>query len=65
MNKDKVERDKLIEGDIRTGRILTEITNSISRMIQVEEDVPSYNEDKKLSILEGLARRWQDKACVL
>ena len=52
LNEDKVETDKLIEGGIRTGRILTKIANSISPMIQVEEDVPSYNEDKKLSILD-------------
>jgi hypothetical protein len=52
LNEDNVETDKLVNGDIRTGRKLTKIANSISPIIQVEEDVSSYNENKKLLILD-------------
>ena len=46
---EEVEADKEIPSDVMT--IMRKMGNSISPMIQLEEDTPSHHDDEKLPIL--------------
>ena len=51
-SEEKYEEDLKIPGDIRTMKIIQEIANSIDENIKVTFDVPYYNSDKKVPILD-------------
>ena len=47
-----VEDDKLLSADMRTMEEIRKMGNSILPMIQLEDDCPSKNADRKLPILD-------------
>ena len=59
IKKELIEKDKGEKPDKLTARILKEIANTITKMIQMEEDVASNYTDNKLPILD--LKVWLEK----
>ena len=59
VKEDKVIEDSIVPKDVLAARILKQIGNSISNMIQLEDDVCSNYVDKKLPILD--CKVWVEK----
>ena len=52
LEEEKVSEDEETPPDIRTARELRKMANTISTMVQMEEDTPSKHDDHKLPILD-------------
>ena len=50
--EDKIEEDNKVAGDIRTMKIIQEVSNKIDKNIRVTFDAPSYHKDGKDPILD-------------
>ena len=50
--EDKIEEDNKVAGDIRTMKIIQEVSNKIDKNIRVTFDAPSYQNDGKVPILD-------------
>ena len=51
-NSDKVDEDDLIPDDVRTMNVIQSVANSLDENIQVTYDVPSFNTDGRVPILD-------------
>ena len=52
IRQEMVQEDANIPGDLRTARVIQEITNGISSCIEDEIDCPSLHENRMMPILD-------------